>query len=115
MATSIIGGGSLYEGSISCYDNTFERRPYHRKCRCALHNKNSRLNSNHKLLPCCNCSNSVSYPMKKRERTNLRASSSTSSFGFQTSFDGTSQMMMINLLNLEEHEEEEEEANYKFS
>ncbi|WJX90437.1 hypothetical protein P8452_72336 [Trifolium repens] len=111
MATGgIIGGGSLFEGSISCYDNTFERRPYHRKCRCALHSKKSLLNSNHILLPCCN-SSSVSYPIK-REKTNLRASSSTSSFDFPTSsFGGTSQMMIISLLNLEEHEEE---ANYKF-
>ncbi|GAU11974.1 hypothetical protein TSUD_195980 [Trifolium subterraneum] len=111
MATGgIIGGGSLYEGSISCYDNTFERRPYHRKCRCALHSKKSRLNSNHMLLPCCN-SSSISYPMK-REKTNLRASSSTSSFGIPNVLGGTSQMMMISLLNLEEHEEK---GNHKFS
>lgn len=64
MATA--GGGlfwSLYEGSISGHDNCVERRPYHRKCRCPLHDKNSRINYNHKL-PRCN--STVSFPMKRK-------------------------------------------------
>lgn len=65
MATA--GGGSfwsLHEGSISGYDSCVERRPYHRKCGCPLHNKKSRINkNNHNKLPRCN--STVSYPIKR--------------------------------------------------
>ncbi|CAK8563526.1 unnamed protein product [Lathyrus sativus] len=63
MATTGGGFWLLYEGSISCYDNSVEHRPYHRKCGCPLHNKNSRINYNHKL-PRCN--STVSFPMKRK-------------------------------------------------
>ncbi|TKY54746.1 Cyclophilin peptidyl-prolyl cis-trans isomerase family protein isoform 1 [Spatholobus suberectus] len=50
---------SVYEGCISGYDNCVERRPYHRNCGCALHNKP--FNCTHKLQRC----NNVSYPMRR--------------------------------------------------
>ncbi|CAJ1944745.1 unnamed protein product [Sphenostylis stenocarpa] len=50
---------SVYEGCISGYDNCVERRPYHRNCGCALHNKS--LHCTHKLPR----SNNVSYPMRR--------------------------------------------------
>jgi peptidyl-prolyl cis-trans isomerase B (cyclophilin B) len=31
----------VFEGSISSHDNRVERRPYHKKCGCALHNLES--------------------------------------------------------------------------
>ncbi|KAK8559139.1 hypothetical protein V6N13_098732 [Hibiscus sabdariffa] len=51
---------SIYEGCISDCDFIVERRPYHRNCGCALHDKSSR-----------NCphgspkSKNVSYPIKR--------------------------------------------------
>ncbi|KAJ1385895.1 hypothetical protein SESBI_41299 [Sesbania bispinosa] len=62
MATGAAADGafwSMYEGCISGYDNCVERRPYHRNCGCALHNKSP--NSTHNLPRC----NSVSYPMRR--------------------------------------------------
>ncbi|KAK7388545.1 hypothetical protein VNO78_23364 [Psophocarpus tetragonolobus] len=62
MATGATPDGlfwSVYEGSISCYDNCVERRPYHRNCGCALHNKS--FHCTHKLPRC----NNVSYPMRR--------------------------------------------------
>ncbi|KAK7265145.1 hypothetical protein RJT34_32761 [Clitoria ternatea] len=50
---------SVYEGCISGYDNCVQRRPYHRNCGCALHNK-SLTNCTHKLP-----STNVSYPMRR--------------------------------------------------
>ncbi|GMI89184.1 hypothetical protein HRI_002587700 [Hibiscus trionum] len=51
----------LYEGCISVRDTTIERRPYHRNCRCALHDK-SRGNCPHAFAK----SKNVSYPVRTR-------------------------------------------------
>ncbi|KAK8655036.1 hypothetical protein V6N13_107628 [Hibiscus sabdariffa] len=61
MATGAVGGLllSLYEGCISVCDTTIERRPYHRNCRCALHDK-SRGNCPRAFAK----SKSVSYPIR---------------------------------------------------
>ncbi|XP_022730352.1 uncharacterized protein LOC111285272 [Durio zibethinus] len=62
MATGATDGlfRSLYEGSISSCDIGMERRPYHRNCRCALHDK-SRGNCSRAFPKCKN----VSYPMRR--------------------------------------------------
>jgi len=100
--------GSLYEGSISGYDNTFEKRPYHRKCGCVLHNKKSRMNYKHMLPSCCN--RTVSYPIKKERRSLVLKTASTtlSSFALPGNLSavGENSQIMISLLNLEEQEEE---------
>lgn len=100
---------SLHEGSISGYDNTFEKRPYHRKCGCALHNKKSRMNYKHMLPSCCN--KTVSYPIKKERRSLVVKTASTtlsSSFSFPTN---SSSQVMMSLVNLQE---QEEEPNHKY-
>jgi len=107
MATA--GNGlfwSLYEGSISGYDNTFEKRPYHRKCGCALHNKKSRMNYNHMLSSCCN--RTVSYPIKK-ERRSLVLKTASTSLSFPTN---SSSQIMISLANLQEQEEEPNQKSF---
>lgn len=53
----------VYEGCISGCDTGIERRPYHRNCGCALHNK-SRKASSH-ALPARPCKKNVSYPMRR--------------------------------------------------
>ncbi|TYI48380.1 hypothetical protein E1A91_D13G244300v1 [Gossypium mustelinum] len=51
---------SLYEGCISGNEIGIERRPYHKNCRCALHDK-SRGNCPLSIAK----SNNVSYPMRR--------------------------------------------------
>ncbi|MBA0875012.1 hypothetical protein Goshw_025092, partial [Gossypium schwendimanii] len=51
---------SLYEGCISGNEIGIERRPYHKNCRCALHDK-SRGNCPRSIAK----SNNVSYPMRR--------------------------------------------------
>ncbi|XVF34483.1 hypothetical protein REPUB_Repub18cG0062600 [Reevesia pubescens] len=51
---------SIYEGCISGCDIGIERRPYHRNCRCALHDK-SRGNCPHASPK----SKNVSYPIRR--------------------------------------------------
>ncbi|OIV99873.1 hypothetical protein TanjilG_26211 [Lupinus angustifolius] len=63
MASGAAGDGLfrwVYSGCISNYDNCVERRPYHRNCGCALHNKSPK-NCTHKVTRC----NNVSYPMRR--------------------------------------------------
>ncbi|KAE8126141.1 hypothetical protein FH972_020885 [Carpinus fangiana] len=52
----------VYEGCISSCDTGIERRPYHRNCGCALHNK-SRKASPH-ALP-ARCKKNISYPIRR--------------------------------------------------
>ncbi|XP_021899274.1 uncharacterized protein LOC110815682 [Carica papaya] len=66
MATGAAADGlfrCIYEGCISGCDSAVERRPYHRNCSCALHNKSRPGNSN------CPHSRSktknVSYPVRR--------------------------------------------------
>ncbi|XP_054804594.1 uncharacterized protein LOC129307742 [Prosopis cineraria] len=52
----------VYEGCISGHDNDVQRRPYHRNCGCAIHDKSS--------SPKARCShrgksNNVSYPLRR--------------------------------------------------
>ncbi|XVF88225.1 hypothetical protein PTKIN_Ptkin19aG0033000 [Pterospermum kingtungense] len=63
MATGAAADGlfrSIYEGCISGSDIGIERRPYHRNCRCALHDR-SRGNCPHAFPKTKN----VSYPMRR--------------------------------------------------
>ncbi|CAJ2645245.1 hypothetical protein L195_g040402 [Trifolium pratense] len=53
----------IYEGSISGYDHSVERRPYHRKCGCVLHSKSRKSPCTHKL-PIMTC-NKIKYPMRR--------------------------------------------------
>ncbi|ESW10436.1 hypothetical protein PHAVU_009G209300 [Phaseolus vulgaris] len=65
MASSAAADGlfrPIYEGCISAYDNDVERRPYHRNCSCALHNKSRRGRACSHKMPRCN---SVSYPVRR--------------------------------------------------
>ncbi|EEF38884.1 uncharacterized protein LOC8262857 [Ricinus communis] len=50
----------VYDGCLSGGDMGIERRPYHRNCRCALHNK-SKDNCPHGMSKCKN----VSYPIRR--------------------------------------------------
>ncbi|KAK8515532.1 hypothetical protein V6N13_139491 [Hibiscus sabdariffa] len=62
MATGAADGlfRSLYEGCISGSNIGIEHRPYHRNCRCALHDK-SQGNCPHPFPK----SKSVSYPIRR--------------------------------------------------
>ncbi|MBA0797213.1 hypothetical protein Gohar_007928 [Gossypium harknessii] len=51
---------SIYEGCLSSRDVAIERRPYHRNCGCALHDK-SRRSCLHKFSKSTN----VSYPIRR--------------------------------------------------
>ncbi|KAK2396619.1 hypothetical protein QL285_058265 [Trifolium repens] len=53
----------IYEGSISGYDHSVERRPYHRNCGCVLHSKSKKSPCTHKL-PIMTC-NKIKYPMRR--------------------------------------------------
>jgi hypothetical protein len=53
----------IYEGSISGYDHSVERRPYHRNCGCVLHSKSKNSPCTHKL-PIMTC-NKIKYPMRR--------------------------------------------------
>ncbi|KAK8597900.1 hypothetical protein V6N13_095294 [Hibiscus sabdariffa] len=77
MATGAVDGffRSLpYEGCICGSDLDVERRPYHRNCRCALHDKS--LHGN------CSCffpkSKKVSYPVRRSWNEGCLAHSSPS-------------------------------------
>lgn len=100
MATGAAADGlfwSVFEGCISCHDSCVERRPYHRKCRCALHTKKLLKNAKHMLLRC----NAVSYPMKRAwSEGNLVLDYSSPSLS-----SATRGMSHLNLVNLAEEEE----------
>ncbi|GMI94747.1 hypothetical protein HRI_003144000 [Hibiscus trionum] len=65
---------SIYEGCISGCDNTIERRPYHRNCQCALHDKS------HGNCPrAFGKSKSVSYPLRRAWSEGCLAVSAASS------------------------------------
>ncbi|CAI8587325.1 unnamed protein product [Vicia faba] len=77
MATGAADGflRPIYEGSISGYDHSVERRPYHRKCGCTLHSKS-------KKKSCVNkspiCSSKIAYPLRRAwSEGNLALSAST--------------------------------------
>ncbi|OIW19510.1 hypothetical protein TanjilG_06965 [Lupinus angustifolius] len=78
MVTGAAGDGLfrwVYSGCISNYDNHVERRPYHRNCGCALHNKSPN-NCTHKFPKC----NNVSYSMRRAwSEGNLVLATSSSS------------------------------------
>ncbi|GMJ07248.1 hypothetical protein HRI_004394000 [Hibiscus trionum] len=64
MATGAADGflrSLIYEGCISGCDLGIERRPYHRNCRCALHDKSFPGNCSH-VFP---KSKKVSYPIRR--------------------------------------------------
>ncbi|MCI22510.1 hypothetical protein A2U01_0043686, partial [Trifolium medium] len=54
----------IYEGSISGYDHSVERRPYHRNCGCVLHSSKSRKSPCTHKLPIMTC-NKIKYPMRR--------------------------------------------------
>ncbi|KAJ9163010.1 hypothetical protein P3X46_022732 [Hevea brasiliensis] len=62
MATGAADGffRYVYDGCLSGGDTGIERRPYHRNCRCALHN-NSKDSCPHGMSKCKN----VSYPVRR--------------------------------------------------
>ncbi|XP_058725883.1 uncharacterized protein LOC131597190 [Vicia villosa] len=64
MATGAADGflRPIYEGSISGYDHTVERRPYHRKCGCTLHSKSSKISCQNKSPI---CSGKIVYPIRR--------------------------------------------------
>ncbi|KAK7329987.1 hypothetical protein VNO77_24171 [Canavalia gladiata] len=106
MASGAVPDGlfwSVYEGSISGYDNCIERRPYHRNCGCALHNKSFK-NCTHKLPMC----NSVSYPIRRAWSEGslvLAASIHSPSSPSQVATGGKPQPKLVNL-------EDEQNKNY---
>lgn len=53
----------VYEGCIAGCDTGIERRPYHRNCGCALHNKSRKGGSNAAFSKCCK--KNVSYPIRR--------------------------------------------------
>ncbi|KAK4265318.1 hypothetical protein QN277_026385 [Acacia crassicarpa] len=61
--------GALYEGCISGHNNDVQRRPYHKNCGCAIHNKPSSPSSpNNKATACTHMrgkSKNVSYPLRR--------------------------------------------------
>lgn len=64
MATGAAGDGlfrSIYNGCICGSDIGIERRPYHRNCRCALHDKSRARNCPHAFPKTKN----VCYPMRR--------------------------------------------------
>ena len=95
MATGATPDGlfwSVYEGCISCYDNCVERRPYHRNCGCALHNK-SLINCTHKLPRC----NNVSYPMRRAWSEGSLVLAASSSSPSQVATGGRPQPSLANV------------------
>ncbi|XP_028760831.1 uncharacterized protein LOC114735618 [Neltuma alba] len=68
MAASAADGffRGVYEGCISGHDNDVQRRPYHRNCGCAIHDKSSSSSSSPKAA-CTHRgkSNNVSYPLRR--------------------------------------------------
>ncbi|KAF5469630.1 uncharacterized protein LOC121242472 [Juglans microcarpa x Juglans regia] len=54
----------VYEGCIAGCDTEIERRPYHRNCGCALHDKSRKGSSNAALISKC-CKKNVSYPIRR--------------------------------------------------
>lgn len=52
----------IFEGCISGYDHSVERRPYHRKCGCVLHSKSRKSSSTQKLPTMCG---KVKYPIRR--------------------------------------------------
>ncbi|KAL4319266.1 hypothetical protein GQ457_18G003970 [Hibiscus cannabinus] len=65
---------SLYEGCLSGCNNNIERRPYHRNCQCALHDK-SHGNCPHAFAK----SKSISYPLRRAWSEGCLAVSAASS------------------------------------
>lgn len=81
---------SIFEGCISGLDSAIERRPYHKNCGCALHDKSSGAgkNQNQRRPPSCRrhgSSESISFPIRRSwsegniMAMNLFSSSSSSS------------------------------------
>ncbi|XP_010506656.1 PREDICTED: uncharacterized protein LOC104783223 [Camelina sativa] len=61
---------SIFEGCISGLDSAIERRPYHKNCGCALHDKPSGVgkNQNQKRPPSCRrhgSSESISFSIRR--------------------------------------------------
>lgn len=52
----------IFEGCISGYDHSVERRPYHRKCGCVLHSKSKKSSTTQKSPMMCN---KVKYPIRR--------------------------------------------------
>ncbi|KAG6628147.1 uncharacterized protein LOC122297052 [Carya illinoinensis] len=72
----------VYEGCIAGCDTGIERRPYHRNCGCALHNKSRKGSSNITAFSAKCCKKSVSYPIRRSWSEGslaLHASASSSS------------------------------------
>ncbi|XP_040996253.1 uncharacterized protein LOC121242474 [Juglans microcarpa x Juglans regia] len=72
----------VYEGCIAGCDTGIERRPYHRNCGCALHNKSRKAGSSNAAYSAKCCKKNVSYPIRRSwsERSlALHASASSSS------------------------------------
>ncbi|CAI0542570.1 unnamed protein product [Linum tenue] len=55
----------VFEGSLSGVDHGIERRPYHRNCRCALHDKSRDGGAGGGGGGCGNCKNTVSYKIRR--------------------------------------------------
>jgi len=52
----------IFEGCISGYDHSVERRPYHRKCGCVLHSKSRKSSNTQKSPMMCD---KVKYPIRR--------------------------------------------------
>ncbi|CAL1358925.1 unnamed protein product [Linum trigynum] len=70
----------VFEGSLSGADYGIERRPYHRNCKCALHEKSRDGGGGGS---CGNCKNTVSYKIRRSwsEGSLALASAATSGAG----------------------------------
>ncbi|KAF5469632.1 hypothetical protein F2P56_013690 [Juglans regia] len=71
----------VYEGCIAGCDTGIERRPYHRNCACALHNKSRKAGSSNAAYSAWCCKKNVSYPIRRSwsERSLALQSASSSS------------------------------------
>ncbi|KAL3824575.1 hypothetical protein ACJIZ3_020604 [Penstemon smallii] len=81
----------VFEGSLSMSDMTIERRPYHRNCKCAMHELKG------KCSHAGSQQRSVSF--KKKEFNNCSFSLSASNISSQSSFIGNSSVSCKQIIN----------------
>ncbi|XWS70802.1 hypothetical protein CRYUN_Cryun03dG0080300 [Craigia yunnanensis] len=106
MATGAADGlfRSLYEGCISDCDIGIERRPYHRNCRCALHDK-SHGNCPHAFHK----SKNVSYPLRRAWSEGCLAMAAASCHSSPSSSPALAGVHGVGKQQLGSYKEEEED------
>ncbi|TYJ29186.1 hypothetical protein E1A91_A06G053500v1 [Gossypium mustelinum] len=108
MATGAADGifrSLLYEGCISDCDINIERRPYHRNCRCALHDKSLGRNCSRSFPK----SKNVSYPMRRSWSEGCLAMVAASGYSSPSSSPSLAGVHGAGKQQLESYKEEEED------